>query len=505
MSNTNRQIMYSIIGIAILIVGVVGVTFAFFNYTRTGSPNTIKTGNITFNSEQGNTLNITNMFPIKSENVASQTASMDGVTVTLTGATNYVDGEEFVVTLTNVNNTINGKKIPINFIATYTANETNSIGTSSDTYWESRNNKNATIYTLTTTGKVENGKQVLVGYIDNEGNGINGTLTIKAYIDGDKIAISDTYPGRDVYIVNSNMTSEELSDCEDYFAEYTFDSGTTAETFCQGTGTIDNKSFQDMLDSDELSMDISNLLAINVIKLEYTDGTSSEWVNGRTVLTTEEWNSLNTTPISFQITAESNEGIWVEEPARGTIESCPNCKFIYTTSQINTTWNMAGWDDVNNVPIATTPTVIDPTTLSESYLDVVESSGKNYFLGLVTNGSNEVTKAYACGVKNDIPFCIEGYSDNSKYNANKTLLNGTSLWNNTCTEDTSAPSYPYTTCGSWDGSGSLSANADSDGSVFAGVGYDDCCGVDSSGSANCDESAAVGPDPSEPGGGVEPQ
>ncbi len=468
--------MYSIIGIAILLVGVVGVTFAFFNYTRTGSLNTIKTGNITFNSEQGNTLNITNMFPIKSENLSSQTASMDGVTVTLTGATNYVDGEEFEVTLTNVNNTINGKEIPINFIATYTANETNSIGTSSDTYWESRYDKDATIYTLTTTGKVENGKQVLVGYIDNEGNGINGTLTIKAYIDGDKIAISDTYPPRDYYIVNSSMTSEELSDCADYFAEYTFDSGTTAETFCQGTGTIDNKSFQDILDNDELSMDISNLLAINAIKLDYTDGTSSEWVNGRTVLTTEEWNSLNTTPISFQITAESNEGIWVEEPERGTIESCPDCKFIHTTSRINTTWNSNG------------TSYVYPSTLSESYLDVVEESGKNYFLGLVTNGSNEVTKAYACGVKNDVPFCIEGYSDNSKYTENKTLLNGTNLWNNSCTV-TGNPEY--TECGPWDGT-SLSAYAYPDGYVRAGVGYVDSCLVESDGRAYCGVSSGGG-------------
>ncbi len=46
-------------------------------------------------------------------------------------------------------------------------------------------------------------------------------------------------------------------------------------------------------------------------------GTTNNWVDGRTVLTTTEWNSLSSNPISFKIRAESNEGIWVEsmEPA----------------------------------------------------------------------------------------------------------------------------------------------------------------------------------------------
>ena len=32
----NKQILFSIIGVTVLIVAVVGVSFAFFNYTRTG-------------------------------------------------------------------------------------------------------------------------------------------------------------------------------------------------------------------------------------------------------------------------------------------------------------------------------------------------------------------------------------------------------------------------------------------------------------------------------------
>jgi len=461
-----KHVKLSIIGFAILLIGLVGVSFAFFNYTRTGSANNLGTGRIYFNAEQGLALNLSNVFPMTSSEATS--ANLDSVTLGILGDTTYVDGEEFEITLTNVNNTINGKEIPINFIATYEATDGKVIGTSSDDYWNARESKNANIYTLTSTGKVKEGKQVLVGYIDNVGNGVNGTLTIKAYIDADRIAISDTYPEGDHYIVNAGMTAEELNACDDYF-ENSF--GEVIANFCQGTGKYNNKTFQEMLDSNELN--VEDLLEINAIKLEYTNGTTSEWVRGRTVLTTEEWNSLVEEPISFKIRAESNEGIWVEAQEDGTIESCPNCKFIYTTNSINATWNTFSGTSY-----------VDPTTLSESYLDVVASSGNNYFLGLVTNESNEVTNAYACGIKDDVPFCIEGYSDNSKYNDNSSLINGTSLWNNACTENTSNPSYPYTTCGEWDGT-SLSANANSDGSVYVGPDNGYYCGVDSSGYAYC--------------------
>ena len=43
-------------------------------------------------------------------------------------------------------------------------------------------------------------------------------------------------------------------------------------------------------------------------------GTTNEWVNDRTVLTTTEWNSLNSNGVSFKLKVEANEGIWVKEP-----------------------------------------------------------------------------------------------------------------------------------------------------------------------------------------------
>ena len=488
-NNKNKRATLSIIGVALLLMALVGVTYSFFNYTRTGALNNLGTGRIYFNSVQNGTLNMTNIFPMTSSEAGN--AQLDTVTVGIVGDTTYADGEEFEISLVDVTNTINGKRIPISYIATYEATTGNSIGTSSDTYWESRESKNADIYTLTETGSVEEGKQVLVGYIKNSATGINGTLTIKAYVDADRIAISDTYPEGGKYLVNSNMTAEELNTCITYLESFwdieynPLHSGETVENFCNGTGTAFQHTFQYNLDSGYFWEEELEYLEDHNIIIGYTDGTTDEWVNGRTVLTTSEWNSLQgNSAISFKIRAESNEGIWVEAPSKG-IESCPDCKFMYTTNE-----NFATWNNQSETPTQIT------SGLYDNYEELIATTGKNYFLGVKLNSNNEVTNAYACGVKDGNPFCIEGYSDNSKYNANKTLLNGVNLYNNTCTETVSYEGteneYRYSVCGPRDNSGSLSAGADSYGNVDAGVSHYDYCSVGPNGYFACSESNSGG-------------
>ena len=237
----NKKIVILIVGIVVMLIVLLGGTYAFFNYTRTGPLNNLGTGRISFNSEQNGTLNLTNIFPMTSSEVDE--ANLDSVTVVITGDTTYADGEEFEIKIVDVTNTVNGKKIPINYIATYAANNGGTIGTVSNTYWTSRESKNANVYLLNGNGKVRENKRVLVGYIKSGETGVNGTLSIKAYVDADRIAISDTYDGTE----SDNM------------------------------------------------------------------GTRREWVNDRTVFTTEEWNSFSSTPISFKIRVESNEGIWIPE------------------------------------------------------------------------------------------------------------------------------------------------------------------------------------------------
>ena len=399
----NKKQMLMIIGIFALILTLTTVTYGFFNYTRTGAINNLGTGRIYFNSTQNGSLNMTNIFPMTSSEVSG--ATLDTVTVGIVGDTTYADGEEFEISLVDVNNTVNGKKIPINFIATYTAASGGTIGNSSETYWEARNSKNASIYTLNAMGDVKEGKQVLVGYIKNGATGISGTLTIKAYIDADRIAITDT-PDENI-----------------------------------------------------------------------------EWQRGRTVFTTSEWNSFQSSgsQISFKIRAESNEGIWVEEPKAPTMsEMCPGCVFAYTDVEYWTTWNIN----------SETPSVLTSSDYYENYENVITSSGKNFFLGLKLNESNQIEKAYACGLYNGtMPFCIEGYSDGTKYEANKTILQDAGFWNNTCSVETydEGTEYEYeeTYCAP-PNTGMVAAYAHSNGLVFAGGDGDVYCRVYSNGLVRCD-------------------
>ena len=141
-----------------------------------------------------------------------------------------------------------------------------------------------------------------------------------------------------------------------------------------------------------------------------------------------------------------------------------------------------------------TPTQIT-SGYSENYNDIVTSSGKNYFLGVVTNNNNEVTNAYACGIYNGTtPFCIEGTADGANYSSNSSFINGANLYNNTCTEtvedEGTENEYRYSECGPWDNSGSVSAAAYADGIVDAGVGDYDYCYVGLNGDFVCVESGA---------------
>ena len=232
----------SLIVTLLLVVGLfsitIGVTFAFFNYTRTGTENTLSVGRINFNHTQDGKIELSNIFPTSSSNLNN--TNSDTVTINITGDTTYSGGIEYKVTLEDVNNTINGKEIPISFNVT-----ASNLGTKSNDYWNQRGST-TNVYNLEETGEVEDGKYVLVGYIKPDASGVNGSIDITAYVDTDKIAISDTVSK----IVNNEFVYGE---------------------------------------------------------------TTGEWLDGRIAITTDEWNSFSSSPLSFKVRVEANEGIWVEE------------------------------------------------------------------------------------------------------------------------------------------------------------------------------------------------
>ena len=91
---SSKRILLSAIGIAVMIVVLSGITFAFFNYTRTGASNVVRVGRIYFNTSQNGRINLENVFPITSEELANDVGNHDSVTISITGDTTYDGGIE---------------------------------------------------------------------------------------------------------------------------------------------------------------------------------------------------------------------------------------------------------------------------------------------------------------------------------------------------------------------------------------------------------------------------
>ena len=58
------------------------------------------------------------------------------------------------------------------------------------------------------------------------------------------------------------------------------------------------------------NIDITAFIDINKVAITdtYLNETDEDWVMGREVLTTEEWNNFASTPLSFKVKVEANEG-----------------------------------------------------------------------------------------------------------------------------------------------------------------------------------------------------
>lgn len=67
--NNSKQVLLSVLGVAILVVAVVGVSFAAFSFSQTGNvENTITTGTISMTyTEPENGINLTNALPMDDE------------------------------------------------------------------------------------------------------------------------------------------------------------------------------------------------------------------------------------------------------------------------------------------------------------------------------------------------------------------------------------------------------------------------------------------------------
>ena len=262
----SKKQMFIVIGAFLLTIILGTVTYAFFNYTRTGTANTIKTGRIAFNAEQGDTVTLDGLFPITTTStVTASTPGVGSLSIHVTGDTTYNDGIEYLVKAVNVTGS-NGTELPISVKIEYTANNNKTIGTADDSYYDNRGG-NSSIYKLLSTDTIEDNGDLVVGYIAPGQTGIDGNITIMAWLDASNIAITDTIEGGNIEVPG------------------------------------------------------------------YDNGTDTDWIDNRTVFTTEEWNALTANGVSFQVRVEANEGVWVEEPIPTAVE---------TISGLLTTTNVAG-------------------------------------------------------------------------------------------------------------------------------------------------------------------
>ena len=180
-SNSSKQVLLSVIGVALLVVAIVGVSFAFFNYTSTGQTNTVRTGTIMFDSTQS-TINVSDVFPIDAATVETDTQNVKTAEVTITGNTSYSNGLDFTVKASNVSLTIGEGQgafdIPLHIIVTQEDLDdvTNLVLGSFDKNTQIENNS------VLASGKIP------------ANTPIDGKILVKVYLDASEIAISDTYP-----------------------------------------------------------------------------------------------------------------------------------------------------------------------------------------------------------------------------------------------------------------------------------------------------------------------
>ena len=103
--NNRKSLLKLLIPLLALIL-LLGGSYAFFNYTRTGRANTLIVGNIYLNHTQGTEINLSNEFPSK---VADARARNDNtVTITVTGY-NESDRDIYYKLLLNHGDTVDGR------------------------------------------------------------------------------------------------------------------------------------------------------------------------------------------------------------------------------------------------------------------------------------------------------------------------------------------------------------------------------------------------------------
>lgn len=185
--NNSKQTILSIVGIAILVIAVVGVSFAFFTYSRTGTTNNvITTGTIAFEYEEttSSALNLTNQFPQTNEEGANNTAFQFDVKGTVPRSANAINYKVYVVPGAEETGKTRFADSQISIKVTTTPH----TGTTTTGNVETAYQTAGALSSAISTGK---GIQIGSGTITNNGEEQRHDYTLTMWVN-DTVTISDT-------------------------------------------------------------------------------------------------------------------------------------------------------------------------------------------------------------------------------------------------------------------------------------------------------------------------
>ncbi len=425
MIKTKKQ-MFIVIGAFLLTILLGTVTYAFFNYTRTGTANTIKTGRIAFNAEQGDRVTLDGLFPITTTGeVTANTPGVGSLSIHVTGDTTYNEGIEYIVKAVNVTGS-NGTELPISIKISYEANNNKTIGTVDADYFDNRGG-NTSLYKVLSTSTIEDNGDLVVGYIAPGQTGIDGNIVIMAWLDAANIAITDTTP------------YEQTDTNNDGYLDGTIDAwvnGRTVFTTEEWNAlTANGVSFQVKVEANEGIWVEEPGITIN-----YVDETGIVNPNSKRLsLDATTYGSLpvleheNPMYLFEGWYTEANGGVEVKSYdsfVNGTspttlyahwIDMCPNCVYgtIFVISSSLSSDTYTSWNTVNH-----SPSIINNESIKT--LDEVKNYG--WFVGMVLDeNTNALDRAYLCGHgTNDRIFCVEAHNnDSDKFAINSRILENT--------------------------------------------------------------------------------
>lgn len=186
--NNSKQAVLSIVGIAILVIAVVGVSFAFFTYSKNGTTNNvITTGTIEFDSnvDTAAALSLSNQFPQTNEDgKANESKYQFNVHGTIPGTANSVYYGVFLVEGTTPSGKDAANKFAPTQISAYLTTDGGANSTIVPTY-------GTTGAALTNAVTTTPGLKVAYGTITNSGVAQTHNFTLTLWVN-DTVTISDT-------------------------------------------------------------------------------------------------------------------------------------------------------------------------------------------------------------------------------------------------------------------------------------------------------------------------